>query len=318
MIYKMFRLAPNSSYWTEPTPGRLGERGMGQYVRDNGFGHEDWNFNFGLAEKGYINAYSYARPAEHQQNELFSILLYTWSPGVGPCAVGYYEGAQYFKNGLAFSDEKIKIRVNQIYSLVQSGAIGGIYEGKDVEEVNRLFRQELAYYRWRVDINNVKIFDKEICLRDINMNYYYNNTRMSMPYSIEEKDFINIKNFSFNQEIVFAPNDENYNRVYFENRKLIPHYIKERDGSVVRHAKEIFKRMHGKLFCEVCGFDFNEVFGQDFIEAHHKVPLSKIDGPTETQISDLAMVCSNCHRMLHRIEPFKTVEELALLLKPRT
>ncbi|MEV4882457.1 HNH endonuclease [Chitinophaga ginsengisegetis] len=57
------------------------------------------------------------------------------------------------------------------------------------------------------------------------------------------------------------------------------------------------------MLCEVCGFDFYDSYGdigKGFIECHHKTPLSKITASTKTSLKDLALVCSNCHRMLHK------------------
>jgi predicted HNH restriction endonuclease len=61
----------------------------------------------------------------------------------------------------------------------------------------------------------------------------------------------------------------------------------------------------GRLRCEVpnCGFDFEATYGQigkGFIEVHHVRPLSEVDGPTVTRLEDLAIVCANCHAMIHR------------------
>ena len=50
-------------------------------------------------------------------------------------------------------------------------------------------------------------------------------------------------------------------------------------------------------------FDFNKTYGDHgfgYIEAHHKVPLYEINAKVETKLSDLAFLCSNCHRMIHR------------------
>lgn len=56
--------------------------------------------------------------------------------------------------------------------------------------------------------------------------------------------------------------------------------------------------------CQLCSFDFEEKYGaigKDFIEFHHKVPISEIGGSYEVDsINDLIPVCSNCHSMLHR------------------
>lgn len=70
--------------------------------------------------------------------------------------------------------------------------------------------------------------------------------------------------------------------------------------------------MRGRLECEVCGFDFATRYGDlgtGFIEAHHILPLAAA-GPATTRLADLALVCSNCHRMLHRAKPWMTPEEL--------
>lgn len=60
--------------------------------------------------------------------------------------------------------------------------------------------------------------------------------------------------------------------------------------------------IHGSA-CEVCGFDFGIVFGEEFsgkIEVHHIKPISEIG---EEYIvdpkKDLVPVCPNCHMMLH-------------------
>ncbi|MFI0962370.1 HNH endonuclease [Streptomyces sp. NPDC021080] len=56
------------------------------------------------------------------------------------------------------------------------------------------------------------------------------------------------------------------------------------------------------LHCEVCSFDFTTAYGElgaGYIEVHHRLPLH-ISGVTETRITDLALLCENCHRMCHR------------------
>lgn len=63
-------------------------------------------------------------------------------------------------------------------------------------------------------------------------------------------------------------------------------------------------QIHGAS-CMVCMFDFGKVYGvwgQDFAEVHHIEPLSEDpERVRETNPAvDLAVVCANCHRMLHR------------------
>jgi len=56
------------------------------------------------------------------------------------------------------------------------------------------------------------------------------------------------------------------------------------------------------LQCEVCSFDFAATYGargMGYIEVHHIRPLHD-SGPVQTSLGDLALVCANCHRMIHR------------------
>lgn len=102
-------------------------------------------------------------------------------------------------------------------------------------------------------------------------------------------------------------------------QKLSQHLKRERNLTIVRKAKERFReRNNGRLFCEICKFDFSERYGEigeGFIEAHHKKPISKMKTGDLTKIEDFIMVCSNCHRMIHTGNDCMTPEELKLRLK---
>jgi 5-methylcytosine-specific restriction enzyme A len=66
----------------------------------------------------------------------------------------------------------------------------------------------------------------------------------------------------------------------------------------------------------VCSFDFGRTYGArglGYIECHHRTPLH-VTGETQTRLSYLALVCSNCHRMIHRTKQWPTVEELRNLV----
>lgn len=60
------------------------------------------------------------------------------------------------------------------------------------------------------------------------------------------------------------------------------------------------------LHCKVpgCGFDFKKRFGNlgfAYAEAHHKTPVARSAAKgRKTRLGDLATVCANCHRMIHR------------------
>lgn len=94
------------------------------------------------------------------------------------------------------------------------------------------------------------------------------------------------------------------------------HRYRERNQVLVKLAKERFISIHGKLFCEACGTNFEEIYGErgkDFIEAHHTKPVSEMKEGEKTKIDDIAMLCSNCHRMVHRA-PLISVGELKEIL----
>lgn len=96
------------------------------------------------------------------------------------------------------------------------------------------------------------------------------------------------------------------------------HLVRERNAELVRQAKLLALKTFGGLICECCGMDFQSIYGRigvGFIEAHHTKPISTLHKDGEkTQICDLAMVCSNCHRMLHRRRPWLERHELKQLL----
>lgn len=72
--------------------------------------------------------------------------------------------------------------------------------------------------------------------------------------------------------------------------------------------------------CMVCGFDFEETYGEigrGYIEVHHIAPISDIDEETVVNpFEDLVCLCANCHRMIHRKRnAILSVNELRKLLK---
>lgn len=79
------------------------------------------------------------------------------------------------------------------------------------------------------------------------------------------------------------------------------------------------------LTCQACGFNFEAVYGptgKDYIEAHHLTPLSKLKGQRVAldPRRDFAVLCANCHRMIHRSEFVSDVQafQTHVLQTPRT
>lgn len=95
------------------------------------------------------------------------------------------------------------------------------------------------------------------------------------------------------------------------------HRVRERNASLVLKKKAAAKQQRGKLACEACGFDFADRYGErgaDFIECHHTAPVSTLKPGSRTKLADLALVCANCHRMIHRTSEWLTIDELRALI----
>lgn len=104
---------------------------------------------------------------------------------------------------------------------------------------------------------------------------------------------------------------------YEGNPRLVLHLKRERNSKVVEQKKKDILNKMGALRCEVCDFDFEEVYGthgSSFCEVHHLLPLSKADGIVKTELDDLAIICSNCHRIIHKIHPMPDIKELSKII----
>ncbi|MGE7727833.1 HNH endonuclease [Bacillus cereus] len=124
-----------------------------------------------------------------------------------------------------------------------------------------------------------------------------------------------LRDFDNNNDWDFIDLEEEFS----EGKQILrTHLSYERNSKVIRLAKERFKQQHdGKLFCEICGFDFHKVYGElgkDYIEGHHTIPVSQLKEGEKTRLEDIIMVCSNCHKMIHRNRPWLSKEEICLLL----
>lgn len=99
------------------------------------------------------------------------------------------------------------------------------------------------------------------------------------------------------------------------------HTVRERNSRLVREKKERVLQDTGRLVCKACGFDFAKKYGkrgEGFIECHHNKPLRDLKPGSTTRLSDLVLLCSNCHSMVHKKEPWLEIENLKRLIKRNT
>lgn len=99
-------------------------------------------------------------------------------------------------------------------------------------------------------------------------------------------------------------NDVDYiSTTLLERRQYRLHRRIERNPSAARLAKK-----HHGTRCQACGLDFSErygVIGDGFAEAHHLRPISSLTEGAALMYdvtADFAVLCANCHRMIHRTD----------------
>jgi hypothetical protein len=100
-------------------------------------------------------------------------------------------------------------------------------------------------------------------------------------------------------------------------RRLVLHLQRERNQTLVRKKKD----QAASLDCEICRFSFSRAYSGaagDYCEVHHLLPLSKVEQSTRTRMEDLAILCANCHRVVHlrdEPEPYTLNEVRSMLAK---
>ncbi|MFE4120080.1 HNH endonuclease [Priestia sp. YIM B13486] len=172
-------------------------------------------------------------------------------------------------------------------------------------------------------LSDFQTFDNPVYLSDIDIKF--KNSVVSGK-GITETELNAILEYGFSnvgdvirkvkevERIGFTEDDEGFPE---GKLKLKQHLVRERTPEVIKLAKERFLQLHGKLFCEVCEFDFKEHYGnlgEGYIEGHHTKPVSEMAENEQTKVEDIALVCANCHRMLHRKRPWLSVKGLRELL----
>jgi 5-methylcytosine-specific restriction enzyme A len=114
------------------------------------------------------------------------------------------------------------------------------------------------------------------------------------------------------------PIDEELEGFEDESKKrFVSHRQREAKLRGLRIA-DALRNNGGRLVCEVpnCGFDFMKCYGaigDGYAQVHHKTPLS--ESPKEgrkVRLQDLAIVCANCHVMIHRNGECRPLHSLIL------
>ncbi|GAB0157622.1 DUF3578 domain-containing protein [Chryseobacterium sp. Alg-005] len=193
---------------------------------------------------------------------------------------------------------------------------------RDAAKVLRIksldFRNKLNYDSTYIDEINLEA-------STINAKLYESGNILAKYFSLEslQSNMYNIEN----EILLFLQlyNELTYNDLQIsddikddltaiEKKQLRLHFRIERNSSISEKVKK-----NKGYQCEACNFNFEEKYGtlgEKFIEAHHLKAISTLNmGETLLNIeSDFAVLCSNCHRMIHRLENTSDLQKLKSIL----
>lgn len=93
-------------------------------------------------------------------------------------------------------------------------------------------------------------------------------------------------------------------------RPILDEYVEGDEKKFVQTRRERNPRLkmdaiskYGRT-CMTCNFNYDNKYGPElaggYIELHHTKPISETEGERITKLEDVIVVCSNCHRIIHR------------------
>ena len=308
MIYLFQRIIQNDSQWTKPSPGRLGPSGEGEFVQLNGYGFEDWNFNKNLLIDGYVYGYLPYQPSEAKRDEIFNIVFSKYISQHWH-VVGFYVDCEFVSLPPVDIDV-INQKIIDLRQLKRDKSLGDSYRKLKRRRLVAKVKDDAQWLKWRVRPDNVIRTNQSIPIPQ--SVFKPRSFHLTKPTELSENVFDDLYSLAEDDVLIHYRGDGEFPEGKEVEGK---HKFRERNRALIKKAKEIFRRKHGHLYCQVCDFDFNLAYGEigaDFIEAHHTVPVSR--GERKTKIEDIAMVCSNCHKMLHRKRPWLEMEQLKNLV----
>ncbi|UQB70067.1 MrcB family domain-containing protein [Epilithonimonas zeae] len=174
-------------------------------------------------------------------------------------------------------------------------------------------REDFSLQEINLRISNSQQSSKLYEFGNIYAKYYDSRNIPNDQALVEDLNYI----LNLYQELIYNDNDEiqDISSKIFEIKKLKYHLRVERNSRISKLVKD--KKGY---ICEACSFDFENKYGslgKDYIEAHHLSPISTLEpGKIEMDlVDDFAVLCSNCHRMIHRLDNPSNLEELKKMIK---
>jgi predicted HNH restriction endonuclease len=108
---------------------------------------------------------------------------------------------------------------------------------------------------------------------------------------------------------------EDGNKEFLEGRRrLIAAHEEQERNRALRAAKLKQVRKQGLLKCEACKLDFETTYngvGEHAAEVHHRNGFAGARGTRSVPLEELAVLCANCHRVIHQTAQIFNVAEFS-------
>jgi predicted HNH restriction endonuclease len=228
----------------------------------------------------------------------------------------YRVSKEYYGEGLSMKDSIDKLAhmgMNSGSAFINLSVFKHLMDG---EKFTRTLTAATFDYFLQNIVNDFGNERLSVCLNALSRHIDYMETnrkyKMGLVRDVHKKYSV-VAN-----EIIDAEIDEEETSFPEGQEKYRLHRYKERNRKLVDLAKERHRSDDPKMKCQVCKFSFADRYGKlgaDYIEAHHVFPISALTKETPIRFEDLAMVCSNCHRMLHRRRPWLSIQDLEMLIE---
>lgn len=178
-------------------------------------------------------------------------------------------------------------------------------------------------YRAKLDYEEGELLEIDLNSKTTNARLYESGNIIAKFYSRDSlpsnenltQDIL--KYLSYYEELTF--NDTHLNEekrlTATEKKQYRLHFRIERNSSISKKVKN-----EKGFVCEACEFDFKSMYGslgENYIEAHHLTPISALAiGEYQVNIKrDFAVLCSNCHSMIHRLDDCSDLAKLNKIIK---
>jgi Predicted restriction endonuclease len=111
-------------------------------------------------------------------------------------------------------------------------------------------------------------------------------------------------------------------RCFFEGHILYRIHRKFESDELILKPLFLKIQSRNKCECSICGFRFSELYdaieAKKYIEFHHLVKVTLAYPNMPLYPADFTPVCSNCHKILHRIRPWITKKNIRSILRRTT